>query len=145
MLMVALSLDLKADEWRCGAATFGRRRRAALLPSEPLGSSLGGSGARWWSGCKVEVRVLVYDPYVKRESVPSSAAAGGAWTSCCSKCRFRLGARRHASDPRPSLSERELALMKLTAYLPNNSRGHVVDELALKNALDNNRLGRCGD
>ena len=42
------------------------------------------------------------------------------------------------------ISKRELALMKSTAYLINTSRGEVVDEEALIEALKEKRLGGAG-
>jgi len=41
----------------------------------------------------------------------------------------------HASGAQPIITEKEIMLMKSTAYLINTSRGHLVDEEALFNAL----------
>jgi glyoxylate reductase len=47
-------------------------------------------------------------------------------------------------DTKGMIGERELAPMKPTAYLINTSRGEVVDEPALIDALKNNRLRGAG-
>lgn len=44
-------------------------------------------------------------------------------------------------ETRNLIGEKELALMKPTALLINTARGGIVDEVALANALRNNRLG----
>lgn len=44
------------------------------------------------------------------------------------------------ADKKPVLGERELALMKPTAFLINTARGGVVEETALLKALDEDRL-----
>jgi D-3-phosphoglycerate dehydrogenase len=46
----------------------------------------------------------------------------------------------HASGAQTILGERELLMMKNTAYLINTSRGHYVDEEALFNALKTGKL-----
>ena len=42
------------------------------------------------------------------------------------------------------ISSRELELMKPTAYLINTSRGPIIDEAALIDALQNNKIGGAG-
>ena len=46
----------------------------------------------------------------------------------------------HASGTQPIITEKEILLMKSTAYLINTSRGHLVDEEALFNALKAGRI-----
>lgn len=48
------------------------------------------------------------------------------------------------ADDKPLIGEKELELMKPTAGLVNCARGGVVDEKALKEALDNNKLAFAG-
>lgn len=47
-------------------------------------------------------------------------------------------------ETRHSISARELSLMKETAYLINTSRGHVVDQAALIEALSRGRIAGAG-
>jgi D-3-phosphoglycerate dehydrogenase len=46
----------------------------------------------------------------------------------------------HASGTRTIIGEKELSIMKPTAYLINTSRGHNVDEEALFNALESEKI-----
>jgi len=50
----------------------------------------------------------------------------------------------HTSETEKMIGERELALMKHTAFLINTSRGNVVDEIALYKALKEKRIAGAG-
>lgn len=50
----------------------------------------------------------------------------------------------HTSETERMIGERELALMKPTAFLINTSRGNVVDEVALYKALKEKRIAGAG-
>ncbi|MBO3753552.1 MAG: hydroxyacid dehydrogenase [Candidatus Brockarchaeota archaeon] len=82
-----------------------------------------------------EVDVIVYDPYVE----PSQAAACGASKADLNGLLSRsdVVTLHAASTPetRHMIGEKELRLMKPTAYLINTSRGALIDENALVKAL----------
>lgn len=50
----------------------------------------------------------------------------------------------HTSETEKMIGERELALMKPTAFLINTSRGNVVDEIALYKVLKEKRIAGAG-
>ncbi|MBO3832381.1 MAG: hydroxyacid dehydrogenase [Candidatus Brockarchaeota archaeon] len=82
-----------------------------------------------------EVDVIVYDPYVE----PSQAAACGVRKADLNGLLSRsdVVTLHAASTPetRHMIGEKELRLMKPTAYLINTSRGALIDENALVKAL----------
>jgi phosphoglycerate dehydrogenase-like enzyme len=142
MLMVALSLQLKAKErvTRAGAGRLASTR-ASLLRERTIG--LIGLGRIGRGVCERlqgwDVRLLVHDPYVRQEDAP----AGAVLTSLPDLLRESDIVSVHVALTRESrgmLGAAELALMKPTAYLINTARGGVVDEQALAEALNQERL-----
>lgn len=87
------------------------------------------------------MRVIVYDPYVTKEDVE---ALGYAYsTDLDALCREVDALTLHvplSEATRGLLDARRLGLMKPTAFLANFSRGGIVDEAALYDALINHRL-----
>jgi phosphoglycerate dehydrogenase-like enzyme len=142
MLMVALSLDLKAKERALRRGDFRPpSTRAALLHDRTIGligfGRIGRAVVERLQGWGV--RVLVYDPYVKAESVPSSVMLVEL-DELLKHSDFVSVHVALTPQTRGLLGRERLALMKPTAYLLNNSRGHVVDESALVEALNTGRL-----
>ena len=86
------------------------------------------------------MRVLAYDPHVAAEGVP-------AGVQCCDTLDALLQASDAVSihcvlnaQTRHLLGAAQLALMKPSAYLVNVSRGEIVDEAALLQALQQQRI-----
>ena len=85
--------------------------------------------------------VLVFDPYARREDVE---AAGYAWMDDLDVlCRTADAVSLHvplSDSTRDLIDARRLSLMKPTAFLANFSRGGVVNEAALYDALKEHRI-----
>jgi D-3-phosphoglycerate dehydrogenase len=90
------------------------------------------------------MRILAYDPYIIREVVE---AAGGemvplekllAESDIVSIHVPSMDSTRHL------IAERELAMMKPTAYLINTARGALIDEKALVEALIGKKIAGAG-
>ena len=86
------------------------------------------------------IRVLAYDPHVAAEGVP-------AGVQCCDTLDALLQASDAVSihcvlnaQTRHMLGAAQMALMKPSAYLVNVSRGEIVDEAALLQALQQQRI-----
>ncbi len=91
-----------------------------------------------------EVNLLVYDPFAKKEDIE---AAGGKSVSMEELCRESDIISMHArlsEETQGLLGEKEIALMKPTAYVINTARAGLIDEKALIRALEEHRIGGAG-
>ncbi len=89
-------------------------------------------------------RLLVYDPYVEEEIIVSH---GGEKVDLARSLRYGdiISVHLPLTDETRGLINREaLALMKKSAIIINTSRGAVIDQEALIEALRNNRIGCAG-
>lgn len=86
------------------------------------------------------MKILAYDPYVPRSDLAEMVSLDDLLR------RSDMVSLHPVLDPRSRhmIGERELALMKPTAYLINTSRGGVVDEAALIEALRGGRIAGAG-
>jgi D-3-phosphoglycerate dehydrogenase len=92
------------------------------------------------------MRVLTYDPYVKAESAKEKNAELVDMQTLLRKSDFITLHVVLTEETRNLISTKELNLMKPTASLINASRGAVVDEAALIEALRNKKIaGACLD
>ena len=142
MLMGALSLDLNAKERALRRGDFRPpSTRSALMHERTIGligfGRIGRAVVERLQGWGV--RVLVYDPFVAPDRVPESVKLVEL-DDLLKHSDFVSVHVALTPETRGLLSRDKLALMKPTAYLLNNSRGHVVDEQALVEALHDNRL-----
>jgi len=140
MLILALGLDFKAKE-RAMRATGTRpsSTRAMLLRDRTVGlvglGRIGRAVAERLRG--FNVRIVGCDPYV------TTAPDGVTLLSRDEVLRQSDIVSIHVmlnAETRGMIGPRELGLMKPSAYLINTSRGHIVDEPALADALNNGRL-----
>jgi D-3-phosphoglycerate dehydrogenase / 2-oxoglutarate reductase len=125
-------------------------RKKASLSLELLGKTIGIVGLGM-IGCKVAqklsgfgVRIVAVDPYVSREK---AAAVGASLIDLDTLLRESDIVTLHAkitNETTHMIGERELALMKPTAYLINTARGALVDEKALYEALRDGRIAGAG-
>jgi len=139
MLILALGLDLKAKE-RAMRATGTRPAvtRARLLREHTVGliglGRIGRSVAQRLA--PFGVRLIGYDPYVtESEGVTRVSLDELLRESDVVSIHVML-----TRETQGMIGARELALMKPDAYLINTSRGHIVDEVALAEALNSGRL-----
>jgi len=140
MLMLALGLDYKAKE-RAMRATGSRpaSTRAVLMRERTVGLiGMGRIGRAVAERLKpFGVRLLAHDPYV------TQAPPGIQLLSLDELLRQSDIVSIHVMltrDTRGMIGAKELAMMKPDAYLINTSRGHIVDEAALAEALNSGRL-----
>jgi D-3-phosphoglycerate dehydrogenase / 2-oxoglutarate reductase len=87
-----------------------------------------------------EMDFLVYDPYIPQSHV---TALGGKWSSLSEVLAESDLVTIHCPltvETKGIIGERELALMKPSAYLINAARGGIVNEAALGRALKENKI-----
>jgi len=85
-------------------------------------------------------RVLVYDPYVSTEKIKETGAEQVNLETLLKEADFISLHARYTKETRGMIGEKEINLMKPTAYLINTARGEIVDHVALYKALKENRL-----
>jgi phosphoglycerate dehydrogenase-like enzyme len=140
MLILALRLDLKAKER--AMRTTGTRplaTRAVLLRERTVGLiGMGRIGRAVVDRLRgFNVRLLAHDPFV------ADAPEGVVLVGLDQLLRESDVVSIHVMltpGTRGMIGRREIGLMKPEAYLVNTSRGHIVDEHALADALNAGRL-----
>jgi len=85
-------------------------------------------------------RFLAYDPYVARETAAEFGVRLTALEEVLSQSDYVLINCPLTPETRKLVGERELALMRPTAYLINTARGPIVDQAALISALQERRI-----
>ena len=83
---------------------------------------------------------LVYDPFVKNSDIISSGAEPAELPKLLRKSDFVTLHAKLSGDAKHMIGEKELNLMKPTAFLVNSARADLVDEQALTAALANKRI-----
>jgi D-3-phosphoglycerate dehydrogenase / 2-oxoglutarate reductase len=144
-LLLMLALAKQMPMW-VAAARAGTEPTSAMRGMELQGKTLGivglGRIGRITAGFgrALGMRVLAFDPYVKSSDLAEVVSLEDMLrqSDFVSLHPVLTPETRHLIDaPR-------LALMKPTAYLINTSRGGVIDEPALIEALQNSRLAGAG-
>jgi phosphoglycerate dehydrogenase-like enzyme len=138
MLATALMKELPAKhtamrEGGWGVADAGRMVAGSTIGMIGLGN-VGRALARRLAGW--DCRVICYDPYVKQ---PDADAHGVALVDLDPLLRSADVVSVQATltaETRHMIGARELGLMRRDAYLVNTARGPLVDEAALRRALD---------
>ncbi len=87
------------------------------------------------------MRVLAYDPYVTAERARRLGIELGAWERVLADSDVLTLHVPLGEDTRALVGASELRAMKPGAFLVNCARGGLVDEIALRDALDGGRLG----
>lgn len=137
MLMVALSLEtmrkqasLRAGEWRVPHSShLVRGKTVGLIGFGRIGRAVAARLQGW------EVSLQFYDPYVQG-SIPLDELLQTSDIVSIHSPR--------TAETRGLIGARELGLMKPTAILINTARGDLVDEAALADAIDNDRIFAAG-
>jgi D-3-phosphoglycerate dehydrogenase / 2-oxoglutarate reductase len=86
------------------------------------------------------MKVLAFDPYIGDRSFREAGAEAGEKDEVISRADLLTLHTPLTEETRRMIGERELSLMKETAFLINTSRGGVVDERALLMALNRSRI-----
>jgi D-3-phosphoglycerate dehydrogenase len=107
-----------------GLLGFGKIAKALASKAQPLG-----------------MRVLVYDPYLEAELVSHHGAEAVSLDRLLAEADAISIHVPLSPETHNLIGQRELARMKSTAFLINTSRGGIVDEPALAEALKAGRIG----
>ena len=107
-----------------GLLGFGKIAKALASKAQPLG-----------------MRVLVYDPYLEDELISRHGAEAVSLDRLLSEADAISIHVPLSPETHNLIGQRELARMKSTAFLINTSRGGIVDEPALAEALKAGRIG----
>ncbi|TEU22069.1 MAG: 3-phosphoglycerate dehydrogenase [Anaerolineales bacterium] len=145
MILCEMRNIARAHEAMRGGAWYNRMvdpNRCFELGGRTVGlvgfGAVGQVLARQLSG--FEVRLLVYDPYVPEATI---RAAGGEAVPLEALLRQSDVVSLHARlypETEGLIGQRELALMKPTAYLVNTARAGLIDQAALVEALQQRRI-----
>ena len=87
-----------------------------------------------------DVRMLAYDPFVPQETARALGVEMAALEAVLRQSDVVSVHARLLPETEGLIGERELALMKPTAYLVNTARAGLVDEAALLKALQEHRI-----
>jgi D-3-phosphoglycerate dehydrogenase / 2-oxoglutarate reductase len=107
-----------------GLLGFGKIAKALASKAQPLG-----------------MKVLVYDPYLEPELVSHHGAEAVSLDRLLAEADAISIHVPLSPETHNLIGQRELARMKSTAFLINTSRGGIVDEPALAEALKAGRIG----
>jgi phosphoglycerate dehydrogenase-like enzyme len=138
MLATALMKELPAKHTAMRDGGWGVADAGRMVAGSTIGmigfGNVGRALARRLAGW--DCRVICYDPYVKQ---PDADAYGVALVDLDTVLRSADVVSVQATltaDTRHMIGARELGLMRRDAYLVNTARGPLVDEAALRRALD---------
>jgi D-3-phosphoglycerate dehydrogenase len=148
MLMLAKQIRVADQAIRRGDFAFRTRVQGTEILGKTLGVVGGGHiGSRVARVCSsaFAMRVLLYDPYL---TLARAISCGG---DLCSTLDQVMQEADFVSihtpltpETRGLLGRREIGLMKPTAFLINTSRGQVVDQVALIEALRERHIAGAG-
>ena len=140
-MVVGFLVDLSRGITRSAIEYRAGRVPKAVMGRELKGSTLGviGYGAIGREvvrlGKALGMRVLINDPYQQVEQVPLD--------TLLRESDYVVPLAVASAQTENLINSQSLAKMKKTAYLVNVSRGNLVDEAALEEALDAGRLAGC--
>jgi D-3-phosphoglycerate dehydrogenase len=87
-----------------------------------------------------ESKVLVYDPYVDDQEIRSCNCEPASFETILKCCDYVSLHVRETDETRGMIGEKEIALMKKTAYIINTARGGLINHNALYDALKEHRI-----
>ena len=91
-----------------------------------------------------DITPIVYDPYVTSEALAESDAKGVSLPELMSSADIITVHAPLTEGTRHLIGKEELALVKPSAIIVNTSRGPLIDEAALAEALDEGRIFAAG-
>jgi len=112
------------------------------LPGKTLGIiGLGRIGRKVTSRAKAfGMNVIAYDPYISKEEAVSLGLELKDMNTLLRESDFVTIHVRYTKETEHMIGRKELEMMKKTAYIINTSRGGVIDEEALYEALKSKRI-----
>jgi D-3-phosphoglycerate dehydrogenase len=130
---------LKNGEW---IRTYPNYKTIPDLPGRTVGLiGLGEIGLKVAKKlCGFDMQILGYDPYANKELVETYEVKLVSLDELLSSSDFVSIHARLTEENRHMIGERELGLMKPTAYFINTARAGLVDEHALYNALKSKKI-----
>jgi D-3-phosphoglycerate dehydrogenase len=94
--------------------------------------------------CGFQLRILAHDPFIDTQVMEAAGVTPVGWEELFSQSDFLSVHCPLTPGNRHLIGKREFGLMKTHAVLINTSRGPVVDEAALIEALRQQRIGAAG-
>ena len=140
-MVLGFLVDLSRGITRSATMYHQNKIPTAQMGRELKGSTLGviGYGAIGKEVVRVAkalgMRVLIHDPYQQVDQVPLD--------TLLRESDYVVPLAVATAETENLINSESLAKMKKTAYLVNVSRGNLVDEAALEEALDSGRLAGC--
>ena len=152
MLILATARRLSQLDRAVRTGEFGVRLRSEVMGHELVGKTLGivgfgRIGQRLAEMCRgaLQMQILVYDPLLDEETVTN---AGGLYVNSLVELSERADVLSIHTPLTPDTHKlvdgKVIGAMKTGAILVNTSRGPVVDQVALLEALQSGRLGGAG-
>ncbi|MDZ4689044.1 MAG: hydroxyacid dehydrogenase [Planctomycetaceae bacterium] len=129
---------IRESRWNDRSRYMGSELRERTLGLVGFGG-IGRAVVRLLSGFGMQPP-LVFDPYVPAAQMAASGARAATLEELLSQSDFVSLHCPLNDQTRNLIGPRELATMKLTAYLLNTARGGIVDEAALYEALATRRI-----
>ncbi|NIS72263.1 MAG: hydroxyacid dehydrogenase [Proteobacteria bacterium] len=91
-----------------------------------------------------EMNLLAYDPYIPEERITGVGARSVDLSTLLRESDFVTIHCKVTDETRDLIGEKQISMMKPTAYLINTARGVIVDEVALATALKEKRIAGAG-
>ena len=131
---------VKAHTWdRDGVtAVEFHRKTLGIIGLGRIGSRL----AKQASG--FEMNILVHDPYASDKAIQDAGATRATFDDLLRQADFVSLHVPLTDETRSIIGQRELALMKPTAFITNTARGELIDESALYTALVEGQIAGAG-
>jgi D-3-phosphoglycerate dehydrogenase len=91
-----------------------------------------------------EMNLLAYDPYIPEEKIIGAGARAVDLETLLRESDFVTVHCKVTDETKGLIGEKQISLMKPTAYLINTARGAIVDEAALATALREKKIAGAG-
>ena len=147
MLMCAKNAEYRDRLYKNGEFDKGRKAKAYDLDGSTLGLiGMGhiGSIVAHICACGLDMKVLVYDPYAKPESLPEGAELVSDRDRVFREADYLTVHMPLTPETKKSIGAREFEIMKKSAFFINAARGPIVDEAALIQALKEGQIAGAG-
>ncbi|MBI4201688.1 MAG: D-2-hydroxyacid dehydrogenase family protein [Chloroflexi bacterium] len=129
---------VREGKWQISVGQGLRGKTLGIIGLGNIGSAVARVGAAF------QMKVLAWSQNLTPERAKAGGAAYATKDNLLRQSDFVTIHLRLSERTTGLLGARELALMKSTAYLINTSRGPIVDEKALVQALQNNTIAGAG-
>jgi len=138
---------IREGRWRSGQnGKLPRVLKGEELVRKTLGlvgmGEIGRKVARIAKG--FEMRILAFDPYLAPETIRQVGAEPADLSTLMRQADYASVHVPLSAETKGLIGQKEIALMKPTAYLINTSRGAVLDEGALVTALQEKKIAGAG-